>query len=278
MIAYNALDFIKNILSAPSSNPRHNEVTTITWQLMFNLIRENRENQGTIWSECSELFMNYLQQNIYDNDTCCLVVFHIYALGGLGKSEGTRMLKSLLKSFHRKRHTAPLGEQGLTQFLAHLITDEEDIGIMYKTLSGAEKMALLQYIIDHTSTKSLDGLKDVPVSQDLLFSMFNDFNSKSDLFFNSLSEGSHFHELIALLEAIAHVTDENHHVINIFVFELLANFGKLVNFITLNDEIAERAFSSITRNAESSLKEMIMSTISKLMKISPDYKDVVNKF
>lgn len=277
IIADKGLDFLKNILSCPSPNPDHNEITLLTWQLMFNLILENNENRSKIWHECNELFFNYLQQSLYDNDTCRLIVYNIYALGGVGQQQGTSILKILLNSFHREKRAVPLKDQGLTCFLEHFITDEKNITTMYPTLTTTEKMSLIQFTIDYVTKTSIDDFRDSPVSLDLLFSICNDFNSKCETIFHSqIVDDSQLKESLALFEIIAHVSNDTSYEMNKFNFALLLNVGQLINYAIFNEDMMEATFSNIKRNSKQQLNVMLLTTASNLVRDNNEHKERVS--
>lgn len=276
IIASEGLDFLKNILSNPEPYPKHIEITSRTWDLIFNLLSENSDNQSKIWNECNELLLHYLQQDFHNKDTCRLVVYNMYARAREGFHEGTRILKSLLKSFHREKQSGPLKEQGLTMFLEHFITEEKHISAMYLQLTSCEIISLLQFTVDHLGRKEVNGLKD-SVSVDLMCRVRDDFHSKSEHTFNaSITDDVHLQQLFSLFEVIATCSHEPSYELNRFDYDLVRNVGHLLTYVQSNKEKAERIFSSVQRNSSHQpLKIIILTTISNLVKDNRDHKERV---
>lgn len=277
MIVATGLDFIKDILSSPALSSKHDEITTCAWDLMFNLISENSENQRKIWKECNELFLNCLQQDFCKKDTCRLVIYNIYARSDEGLDEGMTILTTLLNSFQHEKQSEPLEEQGLTMFLEHFITEESNISAMYLQLSNIEKMTLLQFTIDHLRREEGNGVKD-SISMALLHRICDDFTSKSEHTFHaSITDDIHLRELFALFEVIAAVSHEETYEFNRYNFELVLNVGRLLSYTIANEEKAERTFSAVKRNCDRPLRLVILTTISNLIKGNNGHKERVSE-
>ncbi|KAJ6638593.1 hypothetical protein Bhyg_11330 [Pseudolycoriella hygida] len=268
IIAQEAFGFLKSIIAFPK--PNHRDITSRAWQLIFNLVAGNTENQKKIWKECHGLLLKYLRKDFPYKDTCRLIVYNIHSIGRQGRNEATTMLNILLHSFYNERvkAKAPLKEQGLTTFLEHFIIYEKNFSIMYLNITGCEKLALLQFTIDYLERKYADGQKGIPISVEHLFSMCNDFISKCQQNLGCPSSED-LQSIFLLFKVIAIVSNEKYYSLDQFDFELLRNVVQLLTFIRYNADVAVEAFSTINM-----LKHALLMTISNLVKTNNSHKEM----
>ncbi|XP_037027145.1 uncharacterized protein LOC119067935 [Bradysia coprophila] len=271
LIEANVLDFIKNILAWPSAEQKHYQIMSSAWQLLFELVYDS-PNHVLIWIEFNKILINQLRQNVIDNDTCCHIVYSIYAIAGIAQHEGLNIFKILLNNFDQKKQNGRLKQQGLTIFLEHFMTDERSISTMYQQLNDVEKKCFVDFIVDCNTEHTVDGRKDYCVSSELLNCICNEFISKNELI--TLSPKNSKLELIfALFEAIAYAATNERHQLHKFSFSLILNAVHLFDYVRSNDETAEEVFGTIQRNTKLPLKEIILSTIINLVRDNADHKE-----
>jgi len=272
IIKANVIDFIKSILTWPSTEEKHNQVMSSAWDLLFELILDG-SNEALIWENFQEILMKHLNQR-----GCRIVMYCIYARAHLAQTQGMTIFKILIREFFKVKENRPVEEQALTTFLQHFMTNEANISTMYPQLIMVEKRNFLHFIVDCITKPSIDFTIDHCVSSALLRCICNDFIAETEIISpSSFPDYLQAWLLFPLFEAISYASADARHELEKFDFRLLLNVVNLFKYVRTHDDIAERYFRMHRRNAILPMKELLLTTIINLVSGNADHKEKVRQ-
>lgn len=262
-----SLHFVKNILSHPEPSLMDNRISQKTWQLMFNIVEGNKENQSLVWKQCNVVLLNCLQRTSPHKDTCRFIIFQAYVLGHSSQNEGAKILKILLKNFNDEIEATDFEKNGLNILLEYFVCEEKCIAIMFGKLNTNEKIWLLQF----TNLYLEKGQTNVlPISVELMCTICKQLKSKGAEDLKScITDSSELQEILALFRVIATASKSDYYGLNQYsfeCFELILRIGSVFRTVVANGQICEKAYMAVSRNSNCNLKLLILETISNIVK------------
>lgn len=226
------------------------QITTVSLQVLANLVINNTDNQLAVWNKFNQFFINHLSETGYPHkDICRMIIYNIYCVGGLLQDQGLEFLKILLRNLdeHIQNKDCTLPDF-LQIFLEHFITKQKRIASMYLKLDSTDRILMLHFLVDHIKEGHSNGS---PVSTELLQCVCKEFKKKSDCVLKT--ETTYLNriepkEVMALLEVIAQASGEKCYG-NVFGDDgsLFLNAGCLLRNIQALGKQSENVFSPIQK-------------------------------